>query len=156
NHELGVLRKSPDVVRDLEVHLDAAAFLEALQVIAQGKAETGLVEIGRVQQVGDGAKLAARLFEIVLEFAQKRQVRRRQPVSQPAGYQAGGDQILAGAVMKIASNPPPLLVLRAHQGCGEHPRRLSRISQLLHHRPKQQNRYRQAREKELKGKDAHF
>ncbi len=89
-------------------------FFEALQVIAQGETQTCLVQIGRMQKVGDGAELAVRLFEIVLEFV-KRKGFVGQTVSQPPGNQARRDEILTGAIMQVAGNAPPLLVLGAHQ-----------------------------------------
>lgn len=56
--ELGVVGKSANVIGNIEVDLNAAPLLEAFHIITQGEAETGFVEIGRMQKIGDGAELA--------------------------------------------------------------------------------------------------
>src|SRR5262245_5614410 len=154
--ELAVLCQPADILIDLQVDLDAAALLEAFEEIAQSEIETRLVEIGRMKKIGDGAKLAVRLFEILLELVQKRHGLGGEAVSEASGEQAGGDEVLTGRVMQIAGDASARLVLGANQGGGKRPRGLAGVAQLLHHRTQQEDRYREASEEKLKGKGAHL
>ena len=67
-----------------------------------------------MKQVGDRADLADRLLQHLLELTECRPRRFRQRLLDAAGDQGRGNEVLAGAVVEIAGDAPPLLVLRPH------------------------------------------
>src|SRR5262249_1200683 len=99
-HKLGVVGQPTDILGNLDVDLNVATFSEPLDGMTEGEAKTCLVEIGRMQKVGDGAKLAAGLFEIVLKFVKKRCSVSGHAVLEASGNQACGNQVLTRAVMQ--------------------------------------------------------
>jgi hypothetical protein len=63
---------------------------------------------------------------------------------------------LTGAVVEIARDPAPLVVLRSNDRCGKLTHCLLGASQLVDQGAQQQHRYRKAGQKQLQGEDAPF
>src|SRR6516225_10217528 len=87
-----------------------------------------------MEKIGNRANLADRLLKHVFELSKGRLRGRRQRFLDAAGDQGRRDEVLAGAVVQIARDPPPLLVLRPHQRGREPPRGAFGGSQLVDQR----------------------
>ena len=108
------------------VHLDgdreAAAPREALRVPSQRRGQPHLVEQGRVEEVGERADLPLalldqrqRLLDRVVRV--RREVRRHR--ADPRGGEARADEDLRRAVVQLARDPAPLVVLQRQEPAAE-------------------------------------
>ncbi len=152
--ELHIRIEPLKVGSNIQIDRNAAALHIAFHKGTQRQAETGLVQQRRVKQVGNRAHLADRSLEHLLELTERRKRALRHRVLDAAHDQGGRNQILAGAVMQVAGDAPAFLVLRPHQRSGELTGGAFRALELVDQGPQQQDRNRQAGEKELQRQHA--
>src|SRR5215471_11550648 len=87
-----------------------------------------------MEKIGNRANLTDRLLKHVFEVSKGRLRGRRQRFLDAAGDQGRRDEVLAGTVVQIARDSPPLLVLRPHQRGREPTRGALGGSQLVDQR----------------------
>jgi len=109
------------IVGNIDIDLDAAALRESFDVGQQRRAETGFVEQRRMQQIGDGANFGeAQLYEFDgIDDAGFVLLRKRDGIAKSAEIHLNGGEILANAIVKIASNAAAFLILSRKNPSGE-------------------------------------
>ena len=91
---LGIDRQAREAGRHPERDRDPASFVKSFDIGGQREAESALLEVRRMEHIGDGLQLGNRLPDQVLDLAQSR-CRRLRGLGDGIGEQTRGDRFWA-------------------------------------------------------------
>src|ERR1700721_1282871 len=122
DHQFHIVRQSPKVLRNIDANVQAAAFKKSLQIPADGRMESVLIQKRRMQQVRGRANLAVQLLNDVLDlFHFDRNFGGTAPgfLNDLSETHAQYGQCLTGAVVQLARNMAPFFVLGSQESPGQ-------------------------------------